>query len=217
MQALLSLLPKPSRYLGIEEGSVHKDPATARLRVALAFPDMYEVGMSYLGQKIIYSLINARPTWWAERVFTPCREAAAVLREAGAPLCAMESDTPLAQMDFIGFSVTHELCYTNILFMLDLAGIPRWAKDRAAPRPDRAAGEEKPRLSDGPIVAAGGGGVLSAEPLAPFMDLMILGEGEEVTLELLDLLEKAKAEDWARADFLEAASCLPGIYVPEFY
>ena len=213
MQALLSLLPKPSRYLGIEEGSVLKDAGQVRLRAALAFPDLYEVGMSYLGQKIIYSLINARPEWWAERVFAPCREAAAVLREAGAPLCAMESDTPLAEMDFLGFSVTHELCYTNILFMLDLAGIPRRAKDRAALRPDGQA----PRLSHGPIVAAGGGGTLAAEPLAPFMDLMILGEGEEVTLELLELLEKAKAEDWTRQSFLKAAADIPGIYVPEFY
>ncbi len=213
MQALLPLLPKPSRYLGIEEGSVHKDPDKVSLRVALAFPDMYEVGMSYLGQKIIYSLINAQPRWWAERVFTPCREAAAVLREAGAPLCGMESDLPLAHMDFVGFSVTHELCYTNILFMLDLAGIPRWAKERAAAGPEG----RLPLLSDGPIVAAGGGGALAAEPLAPFMDLLILGEGEEVTLELLELLEKAKAAGWTRAAFLEAAARISGIYVPEFY
>ncbi len=208
MQALLPLLPKPSRYLGIEEGSVHKDPAQMTLRATLAFPDLYEVGMSYLGQKIIYGLINEHPNWWAERVFAPCREAAAILREAGAPLSAMESDTPLTQMDFIGFSVTHELCYTNILFMLDLAGIPRWAKDRA---------QRLPLLSDGPIIAAGGGGTLAAEPLAPFMDLMILGEGEEVTLELLELLEKAKAENWRRDAFLKTASRIPGIYVPELH
>ena len=213
MQALLSLLPKPSRYLGIEEGSVHKDPDKVALRVALAFPDLYEVGMSYLGQKIIYSLINAQTQWWAERVFAPCRDAAAVLREAGAPLCSMESDTPLADLDFIGFSVTHELCYTNILFMLDLAGIPRRASARKALRPDGQA----PRLSHSPIIAAGGGGALAAEPLAPFMDLMILGEGEEVTLELLGLLEKAKAADWTRQAFLDAAAAIPGIYVPEFY
>ena len=208
MQALLPLLPRPSRYLGIEEGSAHKDPAKVTLRAALAFPDLYEVGMSYLGQKIIYGLINERPNWWAERVFAPCRDAAAILREAGAPLAAMESDTPLVQMDFIGFSVTHELCYTNILFMLDLAGIPRWAKDRA---------QRLPLLSDGPIIAAGGGGTLAAEPLAPFMDLMILGEGEEVTLELLELLEKAKAEAWTRTALLEAAVRIPGIYVPELH
>ena len=213
MQALLSLLPKPSRYLGIEEGSVHKDPERVTLHAALAFPDLYEVGMSYLGQKIIYGLINARPQWWAERVFAPCREAAAVLREAGAPLCSMESDTPLSDMDFIGFSVTHELCYTNILFMLDLAGIPRRAYARGALRSDG----QIPRLSHGPIIAAGGGGALAAEPLAPFMDLMILGEGEEVTLELFELLEKAKAADWTREAFLEGAAAIPGIYVPEFY
>ncbi len=211
MQALLSLLPKPSRYLGIEEGSVHKPPDQVRLRVGLAFPDMYEVGMSYLGQKILYSQVNEREGWQAERVFTPCREAAAVLREAGAPLCTLESDTPLGKLDFLGFSVTHELCYTNILFMLDLSGLPRWAKDRA-----EINGREA-RLSDGPIIAAGGGCTLAAEPLAPFMDLMLVGEGEEIFPEVLELLDLAKKEDWTRAAFLKTAAGISGVYVPELF
>ena len=134
MRELLSLLPKPSRYLGIEEGSVRKDPDQVRLRVGLVFPDMYEVGMSYLGQKILYSIVNERPHWQAERVFTPCREAGKVLREHNAPLCTLESDTPLDRMDVLGISVTHELCYSNILYVLDLAGIPLRAEARREPR-----------------------------------------------------------------------------------
>ncbi len=183
MRELLSLLPKPSRYAGIEEGSVHKRPEDVFLRVGLAFPDMYEVGMSYLGQKILYGIVNARPNWQAERIFAPCREAGALLREHDALLCTLESDTPLADLDVLGFSVTHELCYTNVLYMLDLAGIPLRAADRQSPRPDGR---------PWPLIVAGGGCTLAAEPLAPFMDLMVLGEGEDVLPELLELVERLR-------------------------
>ncbi len=208
MRELLPLLPKPSRYLGIEEGSIHKDRDQVRLRVGLVFPDMYEVGMSYLGQKILYGIVNERPHWQGERVFTPCREAGNILRAHNAPLCTLESDTPLDQMDVLGISVTHELCYSNVLYMLDLAGIPLRAKDRRLPRPVGRAW---------PLIVAGGGCTLAAEPLAPFVDAMVLGEAEAALPEVLERVEQAKAEGLERQELLLALSRVPGVYIPEFF
>ncbi len=208
MRELLALLPKPSRYAGIEEGSVHKRAEAVTLRVGLAFPDMYEVGMSYLGQKILYGIINTRPHWQAERVFTPCREAGAILKAHNSPLSTLESDTPLARLDALGVSVTHELCYSNILYMFDLAGIPFRAADRLSPQPDGR---------PWPLIVAGGGCTLAAEPLAPFVDAMILGEGEESLPELLETLEHARAAGKSRHDLLLDLSRIPGVYVPEFF
>lgn len=161
--------------------------------------------MSYLGQKILYGLVNDNPDWWAERVFTPCADAGRILKEHGAPLCSLESATPLAWFDAVGFSLTHELCYTNVLYMLDLAGIPF----RSADRPDWGQGS--------PLIIAGGGCTLAAEPVAPFFDLMYLGDGEDLLPELLTMLQTAKAQRLSKAAVLEAASRLPGIYVPSFF
>ncbi len=208
MRDLLTILPKPNRYTGNEEGAVHKDPQAVDLRVALAFPDMYEVGMSYLGQTILQHIVNTRPRWWAERVFTPCREAGAILREYKAPLCSLESDTPLNRFDLVGFSITHELCYTNVLYMLDLAGIPLRAVIRRSPQPDGR---------PWPLVTAGGGCALAAEPLAPFIDIMFQGEAEESFPEFLELLETSRREGRSREEILQAASRIPGVYVPEFF
>lgn len=205
MRELLNLLPRPSHYAGIESGAIHKSPDSVTLRIALAFPDTYEVGMSYLGHKILYGIINERPEWWAERVMAPDPQACAALRRHNAPLCTLESDTPLAQLDVIGFSVTHELCFTDILNMLDLAGIPL----RSANRPES--------LAECPLVIAGGGAMLGAEPLAPFFDLVALGDGEELLPEILTLLEEAKREGWNRSRFLEQARHIPGVYVPAFF
>ncbi|MFV0423265.1 TIGR03960 family B12-binding radical SAM protein [Oleidesulfovibrio sp.] len=205
MRELLSLLPRPSHYAGIEEGTVTKVPANVEMRIGVAFPDMYEVGMSYLGQKILYGVLNGRPEFWAERVFTPCRDAAEILREHKAPLCTLESDTPLHMLDFLGFSITHELCYTNVLYMLELGNIPLRTVDR---------GDE---LAKWPIIAAGGGCTLAAEPMAEYFDLMILGEGEEVMLEVLDLQNQARKEGWSRSRFLYEARVIPGIYVPSLF
>lgn len=163
--------------------------------------------MSYLGQKILYGMVNENPDWWAERVFTPCAEAGRILREHALPLCSLESDTPLAAFDAVGFSLTHELCYTNVLYMLDLAGVP-W---RAADRPNWG-GE-----GGWPLIIAGGGCTLAAEPVAPFFDLMCLGDGEAVLPDLLALLQEAKADGLGKAELLEAASRLPGVYVPAFF
>ena len=205
MRSLLPLLPKPSRYTGLEEGSIHKNPAALRLRMALAFPDTYDVGMSYLGQKILYGIVNARPEWWAERAVAPEREAAAVLRQHQKALGTLESGTPLAQMHAIGFAITHELCYTNVLYMLDLAGIPLRAAQRGS------------SLTEWPVVMLGGGALLSAEPLAPFVDLMLLGEGEELLPEVLTLLQQAREAVWTKRQFLEQARHIAGVYIPSFF
>lgn len=205
MRSLLPLLPRPSRYAGIEDGACRKDPAAVRLRLALAFPDTYEVGMSYLGQKILYGIANAEPAWWAERVMAPDAEAAAVLRAHNSPLCTLESDTPLADLHCVSFSITHELCYTNVLYMLDLAGIPLRTTDRS------------PDLRACPLVIAGGGALLSAEPLAPFMDLMVLGDGEESLPDVLRLLEKGLEKGWTRERLLHEARLTPGVYVPSLF
>ncbi len=205
MREFLPLLPRPSRYLGIEEGAVHKNADSCTLRLALAFPDTYEVGMSYLGQKILSNIINNYETWWAERVMAPCRETAEILRNHNIPLATLESDTPLAHMHAIGFSLTHELAYTNILYMLDLGHIPLRTEDR---------GDD---LFAYPIIIAGGGATLSAEPLAPFMDLMVLGEGEETLVDICHLLSTARKEAWTRQTFLEKARHINGVYVPSLF
>ncbi len=204
MRELLPLVPRPGRYLGIEEGAVRpRNIGRDALRCALAFPDLYEVGMSYLGQKILYTRLNALPDTVAERVFAPCRETAALLRARNTPLATLESDTPLAVTDCIGFSVTHELSFTNVLYMLDLAGIPLRAEDR-------------PQAS-WPLVLAGGGCTLASEPLAPFMDAMVLGEGEEVFAEILAVLREFRAANRDKAALLRALARIPGVYVPGLF
>ncbi len=205
MREFLSILPRPSRYIGIEEGAVHKNPQECDLRMALAFPDTYEVGMSYLGQKILYAIINDHSKWWAERVMAPCRETAEILRQNSKPLCTLESDTPLGEMHAIGFSMTHELAYTNILYMLDLAHIPLRAENR---------GDD---LHAYPIIIVGGGATLSAEPLAPFVDIMVLGEGEECLVHIAKALIKARAKHGKRSKFLEDVRHIQGVYVPSLF
>ncbi|MHC1751111.1 TIGR03960 family B12-binding radical SAM protein [Humidesulfovibrio sp.] len=211
MKELLPLLPRPSRYLGNEWGVVRKDPATVRGRIALAFPDMYEMGMSYLGQKILTQAINERADLQAERVFSPCADAAAILRAHSTPLATLETDTPLAHMDAVGFSLTHELCYTNVLFMLDLAQIPLRAAERMTGGP--STGEGAPW----PIIMAGGGASYNAEPLAEFLDLLVLGDGEEVMPELVSRIADARKKGTPREELLRDLAHLPGVYVPAFF
>lgn len=204
MREIAAKLPKPSHYAGLEDGAVIKDPASLALRIALAFPDTYEVGMSYLGQKILYGIVNDNPEWAAERVMCPEPEAAEIIKASGAPLATLETDTDLKDMDAVCFSVTHELCFTDILHMLDLAGIPLRTEDRGD------------SLSV-PLVMAGGGAMMGAEALSPFIDLAALGDGEELLPEILILLQEAKREKWSRAGFLEKASFIPGVYVPSLF
>jgi len=202
MKELLPILPRPSRYLGSEWGATIKDPATVTVRCALAFPDMYEIGMSYLGQKILSEALNSHPQFWAERVYTPCHETADILREHNIPLATLESDTPLGELDVIGFSLTHELCYTNILYMLDLAGIPFRKADRDGSHP---------------LIIAGGGTTFNAEPVAPFFDAMVIGDGEEAMPAVLSCIEKAKEDEISRDELLKRLSTIPGIYIPSFF
>jgi radical SAM superfamily enzyme YgiQ (UPF0313 family) len=207
VKELLPLLPRPSRYLGNEWGALRKDPAAVSGRIALAFPDLYEVGMSYLGQKILAQAINQRPELFAERVFCPCAEAGEILRAQGVPLATLETDTPLRELDAVGFSLTHELCYTNVLFMLDLAQIPLRAAQRLDPGPH----------GPWPLVMAGGGAAFNAEPIAEFLDLMVLGDGEEVMPELLARIAAARRAGTPRLELLRELADLPGVYVPAFF
>lgn len=194
---------KPSRYIGGEVGSVIKDKSKVDVRFAFCFPDTYDIGMSHLGMKILYSLTNMRENYWCERVFAPSEDFETIMRENDIPLYALESLDPIRDFDFIGFTMQYELSYTNVLNMLDLAGIPVFAKDRT---------EELTQ-----IVVAGGPCVCNPEPLADFFDLFILGEGEEVNLELMDLYFEMKKQGASRFDFLHKAAQIEGIYVPRFY
>lgn len=194
---------KPSRYIGGETGSVVKDISGVDVRFAFCFPDTYDIGMSHLGMKILYSLINERENYWCERCFAPSEDFEAVMRENDIPLYALESLDPIKNFDFIGFTMQYELSYTNVLNMLDLAGIPVFASERS----DELTG----------IVVAGGPCVCNPEPLADFFDLFILGEGEEVNLELMDLYFEMKKQGASRKEFLLKAAQIEGIYVPSLY
>ncbi|MGN0617617.1 MAG: TIGR03960 family B12-binding radical SAM protein [Ruminiclostridium sp.] len=202
LDKILLKVQKPSRYIGGELNSVEKNPAEVTMRFAFCFPDTYDIGMSHLGMKILYSLINEVPEYWCERVFMPLPDMEEQMRKNDILLYGLESLEPIKNCDFIGFTLQYELSYTNILSMLDLAGLPVFAKDRK-------------ELT--PIVCAGGPCVCNAEPIADFVDLCILGEGEEVNLELMRLLEKCKAENCTKEEFLSRAAQIKGIYVPSLY
>ena len=204
IESVLPLVQKPARYTGGELNSVVKNKENIDLRFAFCFPDTYEIGMSHLGMKILYSLINSRDNYWCERVFAPDTDMEEIMRERGIPLFALESRDALADFDAIGFTLQYELCYTNVLNMLDLAGIPL----RSANRGDSL---------DTPIIVAGGPCVCNPEPLADFIDAFEIGEGEEVMLEFLDLLNEYKNSGKTRSEFLIAASKIEGIYVPSLY
>ncbi|MBP3380306.1 MAG: TIGR03960 family B12-binding radical SAM protein [Ruminococcus sp.] len=194
---------KPSRYIGGEVGSIIKDKSKVDVRFAFCFPDTYDIGMSHIGMKILYSLTNQRENYWCERCFAPDIDFEKIMRENDIPLYALESLDPIRDFDFIGFTMQYELSYTNVLNMLDLAGIPVFAKDRTQ------------ELTQ--IVVAGGPCVCNPEPLADFFDLFILGEGEEVNLELLDLYNAMKKQGAGRREFLVKAAQIEGIYVPSLY
>ena len=194
---------KPSRYIGGEVGSIIKDKSKINVRFAFCFPDAYDIGMSHLGMKILYSLTNERENYWCERCFAPSEDFEAIMREKNIPLYALESLDPVKDFDFIGFTMQYELSYTNVLNMLDLAGIPVFAKDRTQ------------ELTQ--IVIAGGPCVCNPEPLADFFDIFVLGEGEEVNLEIMDLYSEMKKSGASRDDFLRKAAQIEGVYVPKFY
>ena len=202
IEKILPLVQRPARYIGGEHGSVVKDKSKVEVRFAFCFPDTYDVGMSHLGMKILYGLKNAREEFWCERVFQPEADFEAKMREEGILLYGLESLDPIKDFDFIGFTLQYELSFTNVLNMLDLAGVPIRSSDRG---------------DSYPIVVGGGPCVCNPEPLAEFFDIFILGEGEEVNLELLDLYNKMKKENKTKSEFLFEAAKIEGIYVPSFY
>ncbi len=199
MDELWSRVEKPARYTGGEYHAVIKEGA--KIRFAFCFPDLYEVGMSHLGLKILYQIINSRPDAWCERAFAPFVDMERELRQAGEPLRTLESHTPLSEMDLVGFTLQYEMSYTNILTMLDLGGVPLRAAERR----------------NGPFVVLGGPCALNPEPLTLFADLVVLGEGEEVIHELLDAYAAWKEAGEERDAFLRRAAALEGVYVPAFY
>ena len=202
VEKFLLKVQKPGRYTGGELNSVIKDKSKVDIRYAFCFPDTYEIGMSHLGMKILYSLVNARDDAWCERVFAPWVDMEQVMRENNIPLYALESGDALTEFDILGFTMQYELSSTNVLNMLDLAGIPVKSADRK-------------ELT--PIVIAGGACVCNSEPMAEFFDITLPGDGEEVTNELIDLLKEYKAKGASKQEFLAAAAQIKGVYVPSLY
>ena len=200
---ILHQVTRPGRYTGGEWNSIVKDWDSTPIKIVLSYPDTYEIGMSNIALPILYELFNRQPDVLAERVFAPWVDMAAVMREKDIPLFSLESKRPLKDFDIIGFSLGYELTYTNVLNMLDLAQIPVLATERAERQP---------------LVIAGGGCVLNPEPMADFIDLFIIGDGEEVALEFLDSYREWKKAGGAnKSDFLPKAAKIPGVYVPSLY
>ena len=202
VERLLPHVQKPARYTGGELNSVVKDANKVKLRYAFCFPDSYEIGMSHLGMKILYSLVNERDDAWCERVFAPWVDMEEEMRKNHVPLFALESGDALDKFDLIGFTLQYELSYSNVLNMLDLGNIPLRSKDRT---------------SLTPIVVGGGPCACNPEPLADFFDIFLPGEGEEVTNELIDLLIEHKEKGSTKLEFLREAAKIEGVYVPAFY
>ncbi len=202
LERILPRVQKPARYTGGEYNAVMKDKGGVDTRFAFCFPDTYEIGMSNLGFRILYGVLNQMPGVWCERVFTPWPDMEEELRKNGISLYALESGDPVGDFDIIGFSVGYEMAYTAMLNMLDLSGLPLRAEDR-------------PGLT--PLVIAGGTAMYNAEPVADFIDLALIGEGEDLLPELVDLYRRAKQEKWDKPRFLRAAAKIQGVYVPSLY
>ena len=202
LERILPTVQKPARYVGGEYNQIVKDRADVRVRVAFCFPDTYEIGMSNVGMRILYGVMNGMPQVWCERVFTPWGDMEEAMKAHGLPLWALESHDPVKDFDLIAFTVGYEMSYTNILHMLKLAGVPLRAADRQG-------------LKN--LVFAGGACMYNPEPLADFVDFFSLGEGEESTVEILELYDRAKQAGWDKPRFLREAAKIPGIYVPSFY
>lgn len=202
VEKLLQYVQKPARYIGGELNSVIKNKDEVDLRYAFCFPDTYEIGMSHLGMKILYSLVNDRKDAWCERVFAPADDMEEQMRKHNVPLFALESGDYLKEFDIIGFTLQYELSYTNVLNMLDLSGIPLKSSDRSDLTP---------------IICVGGPCCCNPEPIAEFVDIVFLGEGENSTNEVLDLLKYCKKNNLSKSEFLDKAKDITGVYVPSFY
>ena len=193
---------KPARYIGNEINSVTKNVEDVKVRFAMCFPDVYEIGMSHLGIQILYDMFNQREDVWCERVYSPWMDLEAVMRKQQIPLFALESQDPIRDFDFLGITIQYEMCYTNILQILDLSQIPLYANERT---------------DKDPFVIGGGPCTYNPEPLAPFFDMFYIGEGEAVYFDLIDAYKKHQENGGSRQDFLIKAAQIPGIYVPQFY
>ena len=199
---ILMKIDKPARYIGNELNSIKKDKEKVAIRFAMCFPDVYEIGMSHLGVQILYDMFNKMEDVWCERVYSPWPDLHKIMKEEHIPLFGLESQEPIKNLDFIGFTLNYEMCYTNVLQILDLGQIPLLAKDRT---------------EDDPLVIGGGCCTYNPEPMADFFDLFYMGEGEISFYELFDLYKKMRAEGRSRHEFLHEASKVPGIYVPSLY
>lgn len=199
---ILMKIDKPARYIGNELNSVKKEKDQVAIRIVMCFPDVYEIGMSHLGIQILYDMFNRREDVWCERVYSPWPDLHAVLKERQIPLFSLESQEPVKNADFLGITIQYEMCYTNILQILDLSQIPLLAKDRTW---------------EHPLVMGGGPCTYNPEPLADFFDFFYMGEGEVQYDALLDLYRSMRSEGASREEFLRAASKIPGIYVPSLY
>ena len=202
LERILPRVQKPARYTGGEYNQIIKDKSQVDLRLAFCFPDTYEIGMSNLGMSILYDTMNSLPFVWCERVYAPWGDMYEEMKKAGIPLYALESGDPVGDFDSLAFSIGYEMAYTTVLDMLDMAGIPLRTADR-------------PNLL--PLIWAGGTAAVNAEPMAPFLDLFVVGEGEEVDNELLTLLREAKLSGWSKHEFLVKAAQIQGVYVPSLY
>ena len=199
---ILMQVEKPARYIGNEVNSVMKKKNEVQVRFAMCFPDVYEIGMSHLGIQIIYDMLNQFEDVWCERVYSPWVDLDAIMRKEHIPLFALESQDPIKEFDFLGITIQYEMCYTNILQVLDLSGIPLLSKDRS---------------EEDPIVIGGGPCTYNPEPFCDFFDLFYIGEGETQYRNLLDLYKECKRKKESRREFLKKAARIPGIYIPSLY
>ncbi|MFH1737633.1 MAG: hypothetical protein ABIH23_01405 [bacterium] len=197
----LSQVQRPIRYVGGEWGAVQRKDH-AQLRFVLAYPDVYEIGMSYLGLQLLYAILNSREDVWCERVFAPWPDRENQMRERGETLRTLESGMPVAQSDIIGFSLQHELAYTNTLLLLDLAGLPLRAENRNESHP---------------IVIAGGPCTYNPAPMSAFIDAFVIGEAEESVVELAEVVIESKTQKWSRPDTLQKLAGISGVFVPSLY
>lgn len=202
VERLLTRVNKPASYMGGELNSVRKTPEETELYWGFCFPDLYEIGMSYLGLQIIYHVLNSQPGVYCQRLFAPGDDMEQLMRQEGIPLFTVEDRQAAGEMDVLGFTLQYELSFTNIVNMLDLAGVPVLSAERS---------------EDDPIIAAGGNCSFSPEPLADIIDFYMLGDGEDVLVEVSELLKQKKREGWTRREFLEKLCGIEGVYIPSFY
>ncbi len=199
---ILMKIEKPARYIGGEVNSVMKSKENIDIRFAMCFPDVYEIGMSHLGIQILYDMFNRREDIWCERVYSPWMDLDQIMREEHIPLFALESQDPIKEFDFLGITIQYEMCYTNILQVLDLSGIPLKSSERT---------------EDDPIIIGGGPCTYNPEPLAEFFDMFYIGEGETVYYELMDLYKENKKNGGSKKNYFEKAAEIEGVYIPAFY